>query len=37
MHFDAVQQLGQHTGAHFGTAAGTVGQFGQLDVLFCHM
>ena len=30
---DALQQLGQHPGAHFGAAARTVGQFGQLYIL----
>ena len=36
MDFDVLQQLCQHAGTYLGTAAGTAGQLGELDVLFCH-
>ena len=36
MYLDSIQQLGQHARAHFGAAAGALGQLGQFDVLFFH-
>ena len=36
MDLDAVQQLGQDTGAHLGTTAGALGQFRQLYFIFRH-
>ena len=36
VYLDAVQQLGQNTGAHLGTAASTLGQFCQFHFVFRH-
>ena len=37
MHLQPVQQLGQYTGTHLGTAAAAAGQLCQLHILFFHM